>query len=183
MNLFKKRIGLARAQFRGWSLYGAPWLQTVAIVGKSKSRRSRRNKRKPLRPVATRCLRRSMVSRASAVSCHPLREVPSLRGRGSTRIRDGWLFVTAAVPGKGKGRNRSRCMPRGSCRDSIAAPALVEITAATTVIRNPTDLEDQGRAKADATEAATPAVQPVLSLTVFLGSCARVYQTVPWFTS
>ena len=76
MNLFKKRIGLARAQFRGWSLYGAPWLQTVAIVGKSRSRGSRRNKRKPLRPVATRCLRSSMVSRASAVSCPPLREVP-----------------------------------------------------------------------------------------------------------
>src|SRR5207244_10217546 len=43
MNLFKKRIGLARAQFRRWSLYGAPWLQTVAIVGKSRSRGSRRN--------------------------------------------------------------------------------------------------------------------------------------------
>src|SRR5207253_4630247 len=45
-------------------LYGAPWLQTVAIVGRSRSRGSRRNKRKPLRPVATRCLRTSMVRNA-----------------------------------------------------------------------------------------------------------------------
>jgi hypothetical protein len=30
-----------------------------------------------------------MVSRASAVGCHPLRKVPSLRGRGSISIRFG----------------------------------------------------------------------------------------------
>src|SRR6266545_2319347 len=42
-----------------------------------------------------------MVSRASAVGCHPLREVPSLRRRGSTSPRS-WpgLSVTAAVQAK-----------------------------------------------------------------------------------
>jgi hypothetical protein len=37
-----------------------------------------------------------MVSRASAVGCHPLREVPSLRRRGSTSIvvcRDYFLLL------------------------------------------------------------------------------------------
>src|SRR5438094_3008244 len=64
--------------------YGAPWLQRVAISRKSTGLRNRRNKRNPLRPAATGCVRRSMVSRVSAVGCHPLREVPSLRRRGST---------------------------------------------------------------------------------------------------
>ena len=39
---------------------------------------------KPLPWVATGCREEYMVNRASAVSCHPLREVPSLRGRRST---------------------------------------------------------------------------------------------------
>jgi hypothetical protein len=42
---------------------------------------------KPLPWVATGRMRRSMVSRASAVGCHPLREVPSLRGRRSTSLK------------------------------------------------------------------------------------------------
>jgi hypothetical protein len=71
---------------RGWSLYGAPWLQPVAIAGKSTGPRNRENKRNPLPPAATGCLRSSMVSRASAVGCHPLREVPSLRRRRSIPV-------------------------------------------------------------------------------------------------
>jgi hypothetical protein len=73
----------------GWSLYGAPWLQPVAISRKSCGRKSRRNKRNPLPPPATGCVGKYMVSRASAVGCHPLREAPSLRRRGSTRGRLG----------------------------------------------------------------------------------------------
>src|SRR5205807_10610528 len=41
-----------------------------------------RNKRKPSPWVATGFLRRSMVSRASAVGCHPLQEVPPCEGGG-----------------------------------------------------------------------------------------------------
>src|SRR5712692_7441538 len=58
-----------------WSLYGAPWLQPVAISGKSTGSQTRRNKPNRLPPAATSCARRSMVSRASAVGCHPLWEV------------------------------------------------------------------------------------------------------------
>src|SRR5256886_9430926 len=88
----------ARPMFAvGWSLYGAPWLQLVAINGKSDGRGSAENKPKALPSVATGCREKYMVSRASAVGCHPLREVPSLRGRGSTPTRDGCLFLTAAV--------------------------------------------------------------------------------------
>ncbi len=144
--------GVARGDNGGWSLYGAPWSQPVATGRKSDPLENGKNKRKALQPAATGCLRSSMVSRASAVGCHPLREVPSLRGRGSTPIRDGWLFLTAAV--------RARALvatAAGACLADHAeilsrAPALVEVTAATTVITNPTDLEDHGRAKADAAE-------------------------------
>src|SRR3954451_5802171 len=44
-----------------WSLYGAVWLQPVAINRKSADRRSGRNKPKPLPRVATLCIRRYMV--------------------------------------------------------------------------------------------------------------------------
>ncbi len=77
------------AHAAGWSLYGAPWLQPAAISGKSTERGNGGNTPKPLPWVATGCLRRSMVSRASAVGCHPLREVPSLRRRGSICRRCG----------------------------------------------------------------------------------------------
>jgi hypothetical protein len=63
-----------------WSLYGAQRSQLVATGGKWEGAENGSDKRKPLPSVATSCLSRSMVSRASAVSCHPLREVPSLRG-------------------------------------------------------------------------------------------------------
>ena len=46
------------------------------------------NKRNPLPPAATGCVRRSMVSRASAVGCHPLQEVPSLKGRRSISLEN-----------------------------------------------------------------------------------------------
>src|SRR5437660_1000150 len=39
----------------GWSLCGAPWLQQVAITGKTARAGNRRNRRQPLRPVATGC--------------------------------------------------------------------------------------------------------------------------------
>jgi len=68
----------------GWSRYGAPWSEQVAS-GKSAGSRNRKNKRIPLPLAATGCVGKYMVSRASAVGCHPSREVPSLRGRGSTR--------------------------------------------------------------------------------------------------
>jgi len=70
--------GVASSDNEEWSLYGAPWLQPVATSGKWRGREDRSNRRKPLLWVATDCLSRSMVSRASAVGCHPLREVPSL---------------------------------------------------------------------------------------------------------
>ena len=52
---------------RRWSLYGAPGLQLVTVSGKSDRRGTRPNKRNPLRPVATGCLRSSMVRRGSTV--------------------------------------------------------------------------------------------------------------------
>jgi hypothetical protein len=70
--------------------------------------RNHENKPNPLPPAATGCLRRSMVSRASAVGCHPLREVPSLRRRGSIPLGNrraslllsalrAWALVTSAA--------------------------------------------------------------------------------------
>ena len=58
---------VAKLGNEGWSLYGAPWLQPVAVNGKPAERRSGENKPNPLRSVATGCLRRSMVRRGSTV--------------------------------------------------------------------------------------------------------------------
>src|SRR5438876_7748521 len=38
----------------GWSLYGAPWLQLVAINGKSEGQKTSQDRCRPLRPVAAR---------------------------------------------------------------------------------------------------------------------------------
>src|SRR5207253_9583929 len=55
----------ARPMFAvGWSLYGAPWLQLVAINGKSDGRGRAENKPKPLPSVATGCREKYMVRNA-----------------------------------------------------------------------------------------------------------------------
>jgi hypothetical protein len=77
--------GLPLMTSRVWSLYGAPWLQLVANSGKSRGLKKGRNKPNRLPEAATGCVWKYMVSRTSAVGCHPLREVPSLKRRGSTR--------------------------------------------------------------------------------------------------
>jgi hypothetical protein len=46
------RRDCAKSSSRGWSLYGAPWLQPVAISSKSADPRNRKNKRNPLPPAA-----------------------------------------------------------------------------------------------------------------------------------
>src|SRR5207244_8925783 len=48
-------------------LYGAPWLQPVAISGKSPERRTAKNNPKSLPRPATSCRRRYMVRRGSPV--------------------------------------------------------------------------------------------------------------------
>jgi hypothetical protein len=58
---------VAKADNPGWSLYGAPWLQPVAKGRKSRSRRIREIKPKPLPPVATTCREERMVRRGSTV--------------------------------------------------------------------------------------------------------------------
>ena len=53
---------------------------------------------KPLPPGATGCRLDRMVSRALAVGCHPLREVPSLRRRGAESRPLGRLVRRAGGP-------------------------------------------------------------------------------------
>jgi hypothetical protein len=67
-----------------WSLYGAPWLQPVAISGKCSSPENARSKPKPLPWVATSCLRRSMVRRGSTVRVRQ-RALQKPRSRGVFR--------------------------------------------------------------------------------------------------
>src|SRR6266567_4690625 len=78
--LFRRTV--SRADNKGWSLYGAPWLQPVATGSKCASPENGSNKPKPSPPVATSCRSERMVSRASAVGCHQLREVPLLANEG-----------------------------------------------------------------------------------------------------
>jgi hypothetical protein len=55
----------AARQTQAWSLYGAPWLQPVAISGKSDKAEEGSNDRKPLPCVATGCRAERMVNRRS----------------------------------------------------------------------------------------------------------------------
>src|ERR671934_2569998 len=52
---------VASVDNKGWSLYGAPWLQPMAISGKSNRRGNGKNKPKPLPSVATSCRLERMV--------------------------------------------------------------------------------------------------------------------------
>ena len=64
------RSGTSEVTFmasRVWSLYGAPWLQPVAIGRKSDGRKNGSNRRKPLPWVAAGCRRNGMVRRGSPV--------------------------------------------------------------------------------------------------------------------
>jgi hypothetical protein len=58
---------VASTDYKGWSPYGAPWLQTVAISRKSVGLETGENKRKPLPTVATGCGLERMVRRGSTV--------------------------------------------------------------------------------------------------------------------
>jgi PhnB protein len=58
---------VAKTDNVGWSLYGAPWLQPVAINGKSTEPRNGENKPEPLPWVATSCDPDRMVRRRSPV--------------------------------------------------------------------------------------------------------------------
>jgi hypothetical protein len=58
---------VANADNRRWSLYGAPWLQPVAISGRSDRHGNGENKPKPLPLVATGCREKHMVRRGSTV--------------------------------------------------------------------------------------------------------------------
>ncbi len=58
---------VALADYKGWSLCGAPWLQPVATGSKRDGAENGSLKRKPLPSVATSCLSRSMVRRGSTV--------------------------------------------------------------------------------------------------------------------
>src|SRR6266536_1459015 len=107
---------VALTDYTGWSLYGAERSQPVVTGGKWDGRENGSDLRKPLLWVATSCRRDRMVSRASAVGCHPLREVPSLRRRGSTHCLAGAISCYCS-PGTRTRRNRSRCMPCGSWLD------------------------------------------------------------------
>jgi hypothetical protein len=63
------RLGTAvvKVDNRGWSPYGAPWLQPVATARKSQGRQNGRNRRKPSLLVATSCHKQRMVRRRSPV--------------------------------------------------------------------------------------------------------------------
>jgi hypothetical protein len=55
---------VVRIDYKGWSLYGVPWLQPVANGGKSPRRENRKIKRKLLPWVATGCRLERMVRNA-----------------------------------------------------------------------------------------------------------------------
>jgi hypothetical protein len=87
----------------------SPWLQPVAITGKTLRAGNRRNKRKPLRRVATGCLRSSMVRRGSTVR---------VRQRALQKPRKSLGFRPDLDRRRGKGRRGVRHHRRGMARPS-----------------------------------------------------------------
>jgi hypothetical protein len=78
-------VGYKPVSPQGWSIYGAERSQPVATDGKRTRRGKGSDRRKTLPRAANGCRETPMVSRASAVGCHPLREVPFPEKEGSTR--------------------------------------------------------------------------------------------------
>jgi hypothetical protein len=75
---------VARAENKGWSLYGAQWAQPVATGGKSQRRETAEASQEPLPWVATGCGRKPMVRRGSPVR---------VRKRALQKSRKSALFV------------------------------------------------------------------------------------------
>ena len=73
---------VAESDNDGWSLYGAPWLQSVATGRKRNTLRNRKNEPKPLPSVATNRRSQRMVRSAFATACHRLRSPPLCEGGG-----------------------------------------------------------------------------------------------------
>ena len=106
------RAPTAPTHAAGWSFYGAPWLQPVAISGKSTEPRSGGNTPKTLRRVATGCLRRCMVRRGSTVE--------SVRGLCKSPAKRGFFFRFhlhgPLLRLEGHGAGRRPCARRAGAR-------------------------------------------------------------------
>ena len=64
MNRALARRSVAWVDYKGWSLYGAPWLQPLATGRKCEASETARTSRKPLPSVATSCRSQRMVRNA-----------------------------------------------------------------------------------------------------------------------
>jgi hypothetical protein len=103
-----------------WSLYGAPWLQPVAISGKSAGPRK---PQKQAKSVATGCHRLPETFHGKQGVC---RGLPPAAG-GPLPVKEGstsysarrCAAISCCNPGTGIDRSRNRCMPRGSCGQCI----------------------------------------------------------------
>src|SRR5919201_5202378 len=113
-----RRRAVALSGNKVWSRDGAPWLQPVAIGGKSRSLRNGRNKRKPLPWVATGCRLERMVRRGSTVR---VRQRALQKRRTSALSRSGGLAPRPTCGGygalDGAFRSRSECERRRSIGD------------------------------------------------------------------
>ena len=125
MNLFKKRIGLARAQFRGWSLYGAPWLQNGG------NRRQIEEPRKSQKQAKT-----------AAIGCHPLPEkFHGKQGvcRGLPPVAGGPLPMKEGVDSQALGRfsTSAACPGRSLLQDYARSDARARETTIDTRSTSP----------------------------------------------
>ena len=78
---------VALADYKGWSLCGAPWLQPVATGSKRDGAENGSLKRKPLPSVATSCLSRSMARRSVTPASGRWPTTSPLRRRGSISLK------------------------------------------------------------------------------------------------
>jgi hypothetical protein len=117
INHFADVAGVAYVDNCGWSLYGAQWLQPVAISRKCNSAKNGRNKPKPLpcglRPVAFGMVRRGLrfesgrgLSKAPRVSAFVVQK--DVERRASARAGRPLRVLSVVHATVGAGRNRGR---------------------------------------------------------------------------
>jgi hypothetical protein len=99
------------SDYKAWSLYGAPWWQTLATGRKSEEAKNGRNKGKPLPCVATACRLERMVRRGRRFESVRGLEVPAIghfcclfRRESGDAYRGGsarWSFVGTSASDSG----------------------------------------------------------------------------------
>jgi hypothetical protein len=137
-------VGYKPVSPQGWSIYGAERSQPVATDGKRTRRGKGSDRRKTLPRAANGCRETPMVSRASAVGCHPLREVPFPEKEGvDPRPVERWIQA-GANSGHSLLHNHARSAIRARVYQQSIPDSASRSAPATRMARSPEERRPTG---------------------------------------